>query len=117
MKKINEVAHNRLMIQVSEARELGLEKMAAAVLKCVTAETDEKLDSYSSLELERDLYEGLWKLAMNVVAYHDSKQVDASKVDETISKLATVLLTEVESSLGVSGKVGALEPKLPGEKE
>ncbi len=117
MKKISEVAYNRLIVQADEAKQLGLDKLSDVVLKCLSNEVQEKLETYSSLALEQDLYEGLWKLAMNVVAYHDSKQVDVSKVDEAISRLATALLTEVEESLGVSGQVGGLEPKLPGEKE
>lgn len=119
MKKLNKVAYDRLVIQAEEAKELGLDKLAEGVLSSIgsTSRDDGEHEVYSSVQLDKDVYNTLWKIAVNVLYYHDSKNVDISKVDETVSRLASVVLSEIESSLDLSNKVGGLEPKLPGEKE
>lgn len=118
MKKLNAVTYNRLICQAEEAKELGLDDLAEGVLSCVvTEQKEEERAVYSSVQLKKDVYLGLWKLAVDVMSYHDVNQVDAEKVHKTLELLADKVIKDVEASLRVSGKVGALEPKLPGETE
>jgi len=119
MKKLNKIAYDRLICQAEGARDLGLSQIVEGVLNAVgpVARDECEKESYSSLELEKDIHNGLWKLAVNIMAYHDTKAIDAEKVDDAISRLSEVVIKEIESSLGALGKVGSLEPKLPGEKE
>lgn len=118
MKRLNKVAYERLVVQAQEAKELGIDHLAEGVLASIGAipkEESEK-ETYSSIELERDVYNGLWKIAVNIMAYHDTVKIDASKVDEVINSLSATVLAQLEKSIDLQGKVGASEPKLPGEK-
>jgi hypothetical protein len=117
MKKLNAVTYNRLICQAEEAKELGLDDLAEGVLSCVGDAPKEEKSAYSSVQLKKDIYLGLWKLAADVMSYHDINQVDAERVHKVLETLSDQVIKEVEASLMVSGKVGALEPKLPGETE
>lgn len=117
--KLNNVVYKKLVLQAEEAKEIKLTKLASAVLNgvgAVSRDEDEKI-SFSSSELEESVYNSLWKVAVDILSYHDLESADIQKIDEAVQVLAGKVIREVEGSLSVSGKIGPLEPKLPGEVE
>lgn len=116
MKKLNETVYHKLLLQAQEAKMQGLNKLASGVVNALGPITEDENVKYSYHQLEDDIYEGLWKLATNVVKYYDVESVDAGKIHDSLEALANTFLSEVENSLGVEEVVaGPLEPTLPGE--
>lgn len=117
MSKINSVIHKKLVLQAEEAKELKLTKLADGLLNSVGSiprdENEEFI--YSHADLKKDIYNSLWKMALNVVAYHDLKSVDAQKIDEVLSDMTNEIVLNVESVLNVENKIGPFEPKLFGQ--
>jgi hypothetical protein len=118
MKKLNKIVYNKLLLQADEAKEQGMKKLAQGILGALTAYPKDEHGSYASVELNDDIYRGLWALSTNVISYYDLESVDAEKVNEIIEIFAEKFISELETSLGVTeGTVGPLEPKLPGESK
>jgi len=113
---LNATIYHKLLLQAEEAKELNMTKLASGILGSLGPMPEEELVSYNFNELQEDIYQGLWKLAANVIKYHDLQSVDAGKVHETLESLAIKLITEVEKSLNVdNSRVGPLEDKVFGQ--
>jgi len=117
--KLNPIIYKKILLQANEAKFQGLTKLASAVLGGVGAvpKEDEEEMIYSSKNLKEDLYNGLWKLAFNVVGYHDLDTLDIEKLDSIIRSASEQFLNNIEGVSGVYGKIGAMEPDLPGQKK
>jgi hypothetical protein len=119
MKSLKETMYNKIALQAEEAQDLGLKKLASAIsdtLSVYEPRPDDKHINYNHNELKLEVYSGLWKLAFEVIAYHDLKSADVQKIDKSITQMVDKFLGEVEASLQVSGVISPLEEKLPGEK-
>lgn len=115
MKKLNSVIYEKMILQAEEAKEQNMTKLATAILGSLTSSPEDEIITYSSGELNNDIYKGLWKLSANVIKYHDLQSVDVEKINETIEILAEKFIENLEISLGVEkGTIGAIEGKLPG---
>lgn len=115
--KLNKTVYNKLLLQAQEAKELGLKKLSNIIFNNIGSvpKEDTEIDSFSSLQLKEKVHSSLWKIALDVIKYHDLESVDIQKIDEILVNLAEQVLSEVEVSLGADDKIGPLEPKLFGE--
>lgn len=119
MKNINSTVYGKIIIQAQEAKEIGLEKLGERVLSVISPaprDENEKI-SYSHDELTEDFNRKLWKMALDVIAYHDLESVDIQKVDETIRRLSEVINKELGQAMGTESVFGAFEPPVLGERE
>ena|SRR5579885_1111512 len=118
MKKLNSTVYHKLLLQAEEAKEQKLTKLASGIMGALGPYPEEDMVKYASAEMEDDVHRGLWSLATCVLKYHDISSVDAEKLDEVITALASKFITEVEDSLGIEGsRIGPLEPDVPGESK
>jgi hypothetical protein len=118
MKKLNQTVYEKLILQAEEAKEQNMTKLANAILGSLTSTPETESSLYSVADLNRDVYQDLWKVATNVLKYHDLESVDAEKVNEVIEVFANKFVNELEHALSIpEGTVGPLEPKLPGESK
>lgn len=119
MNKLNNETYSRLVAQAEEAKELQLTKLAEDVLSAVGSvpRDEEENFTYSYEDLRDNIQRTLWKSAMEIVAYHDAKKADIQKMETTIKGLAEQVLSNVELAIGMSGKIGSNEPKLPGQAQ
>lgn len=118
MKKLNSVIYNKLLLQAEEAKEQGMTKLAAGVMGALTAIPEEEISKYSSEELNEDIHNYLWKIAVHIIKYYDLSSVDAEKVNEALEFSGQTVLNAVCASLGVNScDIGANEPELPGENK
>ncbi len=116
MKKLNAIIYNKLLLQAEEAKEQGLQKLASGVLGTLTASPEGELVTYSSDELNNDIYRGLWALSSSVLKYHNLETADIEKINEVIEVMAEKFVLDLEHALGIpEGTVGPLEPKLFGQ--
>ena len=116
MHKLNSIVYHKLLLQAEEAKTLGMTKLASGILGSLGPVPEEEHVSYNFEELRDDVYGGLWKLASCVIKYHDVDSVQAEKINEVLESLATKLIAEVETSIGVDDtQVGPLEEKLVGQ--
>lgn len=114
--KLSKSVYNKIVLQAEEARELGFTKLANNVLSVVGAAPRDEEIIYNEYDLIADADAVLWKIAMNVIAYHDLKSVDIQKIEEVIDELGVLAVSKIENILGVAGDVGKLEEKLIGQK-
>jgi hypothetical protein len=117
MKRLNAVVYHKLLLQGYEAKEQNMTKLASGIFGAVGPTPEEELVKYASEEVEEDIYRGLWSLATCVLKHHDVSSVDAEKLNEVIESLASRFINEIESSLGVDGTIGSLEPTVLGESK
>lgn len=110
--KLNKVIYNKLILQAEEAKEIGLNKLASAILNSVGPSYREE---DISMKLSENVYNNLWKIALDVINYHDLESVDIQKVDEVITSLAENVIDQLEITLDKKDIIGKLEPKLPGQ--
>lgn len=117
MNKLSEVTYQRLLAQANEAKELKLDSLTKNVLSSVgSVPRDVKEEFlYAYTELEENVNQLLWKAAMEIISYHDATSSDIQKMETVIKGLTKQALMTIESSLGVSNKIGPNEPKLPGQ--
>lgn len=118
MKKINPIVLQKILLQAEEAEFRDMKKLASAVtdgLQSSSSETEES-DCFSESELKDNVYNGLWKLAFEVIGYHYLDSVDIEKIDKVIIYASNKFVREVEQVLDVEGKIGPNEPKLIGQK-
>lgn len=115
MNKLNNVVYQKLLLQAQEAKAREMKKLAGAVLNGLGPTSAEERSDYSSVELKEDVYNGLWKLAFNVVGYHDLESADIEKLDKAIAFATDNFVKEIEQALDIEGKIGPNEPKLPGQ--
>ena len=116
MKKLNKVIYNKLLLQAEEAKEFELKKIANGVINAIGSFPRDEIESFSEKELKQDIYDGLWKLAMNVISYHDLESADIMKINASIEDISGRFINELETTLGVVGKIGPQEPKVFGQK-
>ncbi len=114
--KLNKTAYSKMVLQAEEARELGLKSLADNVFGAVGAVARDEKITYSDEQLANDVNGALWKVAVDIIAYHDLDSIDIQKVDGVIQAIAGNVIEAIEGELGVSDSVGKLEPKLPGQK-
>ena len=118
MKKLGQQIYKRLLAQAEEARELKQTKLADMVLSALGPVFEENIEAtYTQKELDQILYQNIWKMAIEVISYHDITKVDIQKVDQAVKLLKSRVIEELEETLKVSGKVGGNEPPVPGQIE
>jgi hypothetical protein len=116
MKKLNSTVYQKLFLQAEEAKDRNMTKLASAIFVAIGPVPEDENNNYNFNELQNDVYQGLWKLAMCVAKYHDLQSVDAEKVHTALESLSSDLIEDVERSLHVDNTaVGPLETKVPGE--
>ena len=117
MNKLSQGVRQRLVAQAEEAKELQLEKLASDVLSSVgsVARDEGEEFTFSYEQLKEGVHQSLWKIAVNIIAYHDANRSDIQKVDLAVSDLTEKVLAEVERSLNVLEQIGPHEAKLPGQ--
>ncbi len=113
--KLNEIIYNKLLLQAEEAQHQGLTKLASGILQAVGPYPAEEPENYAYSDLNKNIYDQLWKVTSQIIAYHDIKSVQAEQLDQVLNVFAEKLINELEFCLGVEGQVGPLEPKLPGQ--
>lgn len=118
MKKLNSIIYKKLILQAEEAKYQNMTKLGDAILGALTDSPETEITSYSSGDLNNDVYCDLWKAATNVIKYYNLETIDSERVNETIELLASKFLNELENTLGIpAGTIGPLEEKLPGENK
>ena len=118
MKKLNSIIYHKLLLQAQEAKHQEMNKMASAIVGAIGPIVEDEVVQYNYEQLEKDLYDGMWKLATHVIKYYDVKSADATKLHDRLESLASKFLEEVESSLNVEDVIaGPLETPLPGESK
>ena len=115
--KVNGVVYQKLLAQAKEAREQGMVKLAEGILGAIGSFPADEPEEYCYGQLQQDIYGDLWKVAARVLKYYDLKSVNAEKLDEVLTILASDVVDALEESLAMSGTIkGPLESKIPGEK-
>jgi len=115
MKKFNKIIYNKLLLQAQEAKDQDLNKLASGIFNAIGAYPEEENIKYSYEELNEDIYNGLWKIAGNVIKYYDINSVDAEKINYLIESFASEFIDQLEENIYVDTNIGPLEPKIPGE--
>ena len=116
MKKLGNIAYNKLLLQGEEAKERGMEKLANSIFNAIGPTPRDKEDFiYSKNDLETDIKNNLWKTATNVIAYYDVNSIDAEKVNDIIEVFAKEFIDQLKAKLKVQEEVGKFEPPLPGQ--
>lgn len=115
---MNDIVFNKLLLQAEEAKDQGMVKLASGILSAFDMLPEkEASNEYSYEELNSDIYNGLWKLATNVIKYHDVNSADIEKINYIIESLASKFVENIETSIKIeSGSLGPFEPKIIGEK-
>lgn len=117
MIKLNSTIHKRLIAQASEAKNLELTDLADGVLGAIgpISREENEIPIFSHADLEKEVYNHLWKIAMATVFYHDLKHVDIQKVNDVLPRLVQMVLGSVEQAIERKNDIGPFELKLPGE--
>jgi len=115
--KISKQMLNRLTAQAEEAEYLKLNKVSKNlqnIIKDASVRENEMLHSFSKDQLENNIENLLWKIALNVSDYFDSTP-DAEQVQKLVDLYAAQLFNDFRVLAGSKDGVGAYEPVLPGE--
>lgn len=116
--KLNEKVYNKLLLQAQEAKEQKMIKLADGILNSIGPTPEDENVEYSFESLNNDTYDGLWKLAMNVIKYYNVESANAEKIDEALELLASKFIDNLKESLGMEQVLfSSLEPKVPGENK
>jgi hypothetical protein len=116
MKRLNSVIYNKLLAQAEEAKDQDMKQLASGIMGVLTPMPEDEFTTYSSDQLNEDIYNDLWKVAANIIKYYDLSSVDAEKIHEAIELSGKTVLGTVCASLNVDpDSIGPIEPKLPGE--
>lgn len=116
MRTITQNQLERLKLQADEADTQGFRKVADHLtdqIQVTKIRKDGEFYSYSSEELKNDVENNLWASALRVADYFNTT-LDAVEVQKVIEVLASELINNLTNLS--DEKVGAHEPKLPGEK-
>ena len=116
MNKLNSVVYQKIVLQAQEAKLREMRKLASAVLNGLGPNPAEDKIVYSARDLKEDIYQGLWKLAFNVIGYHDLDSADIEKLDKAVAYAVDNFVKDIEHALDVEGKIGPNEPKLIGQE-
>lgn len=101
MRKINKTLYYKLFLQGQEAKHRGLNKVASGIFQTIGSMPEDDDITYSYDELNSDIYNGLWKLAGNVMQYYDVQSVDAEKIHYLIESLASEFIGEIEGNINL----------------
>lgn len=116
MKKVNELIYNKLLLQANEAKDIGLKKLGSAVLNSIGPLPEDEFHTYDLNELKDDIYDGMWKLALNVLKYHNVDSVNIEKIDKVVDSFVSKFIEQIELSINIDNSdIGPLESELPGE--
>ena len=117
MKKLNSVVYHKLLLQAQEAKTQNLTKLASGIISAVGPIPEDEQVKYNYQQLHDEIYEGMWKLAINVIKYYDVNSADAQKIGERLETLSEKFIGEMKISLGTEDVIaGPLEPKLFGQE-
>ncbi len=112
MLKLSKVVHQRLISQAEEAKELKLNNLSENVLSVVgpvPRDENEEQEKILYADLEKEIDKGLWKIAVQIIAYHNAKSADIQKIEEVLGSFKQNILAEVEELLSAD------LAKLPGQ--
>jgi hypothetical protein len=109
---MNKIVYNKLVLQAEEARSRGLTKLAENITSSLSKETRE----YTSIELNDNIKNNLWKLAGQVIEYYNLKSANAEEIDLLLSDFASTLVDGLKDTLHVESADYESETKVPGEK-
>lgn len=116
MLKLNKILYNKLLLQAQEAKEQGDDKLAEAIFYTIGSMYEDEEAEYSQINLQNDIYNGLWKLSGHIMKYYDLDSVNVENINAIVEPLANDFIEIIESKLGIMpGTIGPLEPKTPGE--
>ena len=112
MNKLNSVVYQKIVLQAQEAKLREMRKLASAVLNGLGPNPAEDKIVYSARDLKEDIYQGLWKLAFNVIGYHDLDSADIEKLDKAVAYAVDNFVKVIEHAMDVESKIGPNELKL-----
>jgi hypothetical protein len=117
MNKLSSITYNRLLAQAEEAKELKLEELADGVLNAIgpASRDEEEPFIFSHSDLRDAVHKSLWKIAIEVISYHDHQKSDIQKVGAAIDNLTDNVLNTIHNSLNIVDHIGPGEPILPGQ--
>lgn len=117
MIKLNNKIYYKMQLQVEEAKEQGMTKLAESVEYAIdNLHSTYYKTQFSSEEMNQNVHKNLWKIATTLVAFHNIESVNIEKIDEVLISWAEKIINDLEKTLQVSDIIkGPLEPKLPGE--
>lgn len=116
MKKMNQQLQDRLMLQVSEAKTIGLTKLGVAVADAILhAQVATDTGTFNHEELIEAVRGALWKAACKIAIYHDLQMIDIQKVEGIVASAANELIHSIERSYEVENEVGPFEERVPGQ--
>lgn len=116
MKKMNQQLRDRLILQASEAKTIGLTKLGEAVQDAVLhAQVATDTGVFNHQELVDAVQGALWKAACKIAIYHDLSMVDIQKIEGIVAVAANELIHSIERSYEVENKVGPFEEMVPGQ--
>jgi hypothetical protein len=114
--KLGTVIYNKLLLQAEEAKNQNLDRLSSGIYSALENGESNEIISYNYSDLNNDIYCGLWKLASNIIKYHNLESVDAEIINNTIEALASKFINEMELTLNTDDKIaGPFEETLPGE--
>lgn len=116
MKKFNEIIFNKLTVVAEEAKSQGYELLSSSIKETLEPGFETKKQTYSYAELKDNVYSNLWKIAQQIMIYHDVTTIDVERVDETLHSLANKIVEAIEPELPIEHALGPLEPLVPGQK-
>lgn len=117
MLKLGKTLYNKIKLQVEEAREFGLDKLASDyedLLKSPPGDDNDRSTSYS--ELENDVEDNVRELVLKIAEYHKVDSVYIENLDKFVSDLASQLIYETEEFYDVTDNLDTREPVTPGEE-
>jgi len=115
--KISKQMFNRLTAQAEEAEYLKLNKVSKnlnIIIKESSVRDNEMLYSFSKDQLDNNIENLLWKIALNISDYFDSTP-DAEQVQKLVDLYASQLFNDFRVLAGSKDGVGAYEQLVPGE--
>lgn len=118
MIKLSKKLYDRVLFAAEEAKDLEMNDLADGIISALgpTARDQDDPSIFSEADLKKEIYKNLWKLALDIAAYHDVQKMDIQKVGNELDVLSDYIFRDLEMVFGKIGVVGALDPKIPGEK-
>jgi hypothetical protein len=111
---ISKTLKRRLEAQAEEANFLGFQKHASHVFDNIPETRDDEEEYiYTAAELQEDVENMLWKIAIRVQDYY-GKSADMKQVGYVVDSTAEELIESIRRSTGAP-IVGPYEPLVPGE--
>lgn len=116
MIKLNSVIYNKMVLQAEEAVEQEKIALADGVLGAIGPASNDEDKEHSFSELDKEVYDNMWKSAVHVIAHYGLKSADIERVDEVIKNASEKFVLDVCRSLDIDeSSFSILEPKVPGQ--